>query len=502
MGATHGASDSPWRYVPLAMAGLAMAAAQWKDVYRPGTISAFLAQALAKRAHRRRKRRPVRVYMDGCFDMMHYGHFNALRQAKACGDVLVVGVVPDAEIRRCKGPPVLTEEERLAMVRGVKWVDEVIPGVPYDVGEDFLEELFVQHRIDVVVHGDDPCLMPDGRDAYEAAKKAGKFRTIKRTEGVSTTDIVGRMLMCHRAPSSTHNGDTHQQLREAFSLGRSSHSEPMVDAKQRQGTADGECSNSDASDTGSETEDSHLHERMMDEREESRRNSNPQQDPGRSDPTRDPSPQHHDEEQDQEIQELLHTSVSNFLPTSRRILQFSNARTAKPGDRVVYMDGAFDMFHPGHVDILREAKKLGDFLIVGIHPDELVSAHRGAHLPIMNVHERTLSVLACRHVDEVIISAPAEVTLDLIQTFHIQVVVHGTSAESNEHPHLDKDKRYRVPMEMGIFLELKSPRDMTTSGLIERILRNREQYLERNRRKTSAENEYYATGKHAFVEEK
>ena len=61
-----------------------------------------------------------------------------------------------------------------------------------------------------VVHGDDPCLTPDGRDVFETAKKAGRFRTIKRTEGaqccmlatstiafagVSTTEIVGRMLL-------------------------------------------------------------------------------------------------------------------------------------------------------------------------------------------------------------------------------------------------------------------------------------------------------------------
>ena len=58
-------------------------------------------------------RRPVRVYMDGCFDLMHYGHANALRQAKALGDELVVGIVGDEEIVANKGPPVLSMEERL-----------------------------------------------------------------------------------------------------------------------------------------------------------------------------------------------------------------------------------------------------------------------------------------------------------------------------------------------------------------------------------------------------
>ena len=52
--------------------------------------------------------------MDGCFDLMHYGHANALRQAKALGDELVVGVVSDEEIVANKGPPVLSMEERYA----------------------------------------------------------------------------------------------------------------------------------------------------------------------------------------------------------------------------------------------------------------------------------------------------------------------------------------------------------------------------------------------------
>lgn len=56
----------------------------------------------------------IRVYMDGCFDLMHYGHANALRQAKALGDELVVGVVSDEEIIKNKGPPVLSMEERYA----------------------------------------------------------------------------------------------------------------------------------------------------------------------------------------------------------------------------------------------------------------------------------------------------------------------------------------------------------------------------------------------------
>ena len=53
-------------------------------------------------------------------------------QARTVGDELVVGLVPDREIRRCKGPPVQNEEERKIMVEAVKWVGEVITGQLFD----------------------------------------------------------------------------------------------------------------------------------------------------------------------------------------------------------------------------------------------------------------------------------------------------------------------------------------------------------------------------------
>ena len=72
--------------------------------------------------------KPLRVYLDGCFDVMHYGHANALRQARMLGDQLVVGLISDDEIRAAKGPPVMNYAERKTLVGSVKWVDEVIDG--------------------------------------------------------------------------------------------------------------------------------------------------------------------------------------------------------------------------------------------------------------------------------------------------------------------------------------------------------------------------------------
>lgn len=59
-----------------------------------------------------KKRKIVRVWCDGCYDMVHFGHANQIRQAKAMGDYLVVGVHSDEEIKVNKGPPVFTQEER------------------------------------------------------------------------------------------------------------------------------------------------------------------------------------------------------------------------------------------------------------------------------------------------------------------------------------------------------------------------------------------------------
>ncbi|WZZ78671.1 hypothetical protein YC2023_099243 [Brassica napus] len=157
--------------------------------------------------------------MDGCFDMMHYGHCNALREARALGDELVVGVVSDEEIIANKGPPVTPLHERMIMVKSVKWVDEVIPDAPYEITEEFMKRLFDEYRIDYIIHGDDSCVLHDGTDAYALVKKAGRYKQIKRTEGVSSTDIVGRMLLCVRERS---NSQSHSSLQRQCSHGHNS----------------------------------------------------------------------------------------------------------------------------------------------------------------------------------------------------------------------------------------------------------------------------------------
>lgn len=68
------------------------------------------------------------------------------------------------------------------------------------------------------------------------------------------------------------------------------------------------------------------------------------------------------------------------------------------------------MFHAGHVAILKQAREYGDYLIAGVHSDEVVNDQRGLNMPIMNLNERVLSVLGCVYVNDVLIDAPLHIT--------------------------------------------------------------------------------------------
>lgn len=204
--------------------------------------------------------REIRIFMDGAFDMMHFGHMNAFRLGRSLGTHLVVGLNSDESIKECKGTPLMNDNERLTMVASCKFVDEVVPGVPYVMNQEYLEYIIEKYRIDYVIHGDDPCIV-DGKDVYATAKAAGKYKSIPRTEGVSTTDIVGRMLLMTK--------EHHYQ--NEISVGQQ----------------------------------------------------------------------------------------SKFLTTSRMLQLFSHdIQAPKPGSRIVYIDGAWDLFHPGHVCTLKAAQEV------------------------------------------------------------------------------------------------------------------------------------------------
>lgn len=95
----------------------------------------------------------------------------------------------------------------------------------------------------------------------------------------------------------------------------------------------------------------------------------------------------------------------------------------QPNDTIVYVQGSFDLLHYGHLKRLEEAKKLGTFLYVGLWDDDLTRHYKGSLYPLVSLQERVLMMLACKHVDDVIIGAPYVITKDLIKSLNIHKIV-------------------------------------------------------------------------------
>lgn len=181
-----------------------------------------------------------RSWLDGCFDFMHFGHANAILQAKITSnnvnfskykcskeedelkevDIncdfftpetlslfrktnpscplprkgIWIGLHSDQEIMQHKGSlPVMTLLERCFHVSFIRWVSKkgVVQNVPYvtelDVGVN-------DAYCEFVLHGDDLVCDANGKDCYYNVRKENRFLIVKRTEGVSTTEIIQRIL--------------------------------------------------------------------------------------------------------------------------------------------------------------------------------------------------------------------------------------------------------------------------------------------------------------------
>ncbi|KAK9133800.1 hypothetical protein Scep_013328 [Stephania cephalantha] len=105
---------------------------------------------------------------------------------------LLVGCCNDEITHMYKGKTVMTEAERYESLRHCRWVDEVIPDAPWVINQEFLDK----HKIDYVAHDSLPYADASGagKDVYEFVKSVGRFKETKRTEGISTSDIIMRML--------------------------------------------------------------------------------------------------------------------------------------------------------------------------------------------------------------------------------------------------------------------------------------------------------------------
>jgi rfaE bifunctional protein nucleotidyltransferase chain/domain len=92
-------------------------------------------------------------------------------------------------------------------------------------------------------------------------------------------------------------------------------------------------------------------------------------------------------------------------------------RLRSNGKRVVFTNGCFDLLHPGHVRYLREARSLGDSLVVALNSDRSVRMLKGEGRPILNEKERAEVIAALETVDYVVIfdeETPRELIADLL----------------------------------------------------------------------------------------
>jgi D-glycero-beta-D-manno-heptose 1-phosphate adenylyltransferase len=134
----------------------------------------------------------VVIWTNGCFDLLHPGHVASLCQARALGDLLVVGLNSDSSVRLNKGPlrPILTQDERAALLAALECVDHVIV---FD--EPTPEAALARLKPDIHCKGTEYA-PPHGRPVPERAVVegyGGRIEYLPLVPGVSTTDLLDRI---------------------------------------------------------------------------------------------------------------------------------------------------------------------------------------------------------------------------------------------------------------------------------------------------------------------
>lgn len=160
------------------------------------------AELLALRQHWRETGRKV-VFTNGCFDLLHLGHVRYLEEARALGDVLIVGLNSDASVKRLKGPlrPLVTAQERAGVMSALRPVDYV---TIFD--EDTASNLIAALQPEIYVKGGDYTV---GEGATKPLPEApivrgygGEIVLIPFLPGHSTTNLIQKIVELY--PRSEH----------------------------------------------------------------------------------------------------------------------------------------------------------------------------------------------------------------------------------------------------------------------------------------------------------
>lgn len=346
------------------------------------------------------------IFIDGVFDIMHSGHFNAIRQAKKLGNKLFIGVCEEQSVIRAKGPPLMNDEERFYLVQACKWADKVIDKIPYTPTIEILDSI----GADFAAHGDDEALDEHGNDVYKDFKLANRMKIFKRTDGVSTTDMIGRLLMI---------GINYkiENLKLSNNINDNIYNEKI--------------------------------------------NYNP--------------------------------LTSKFLCTGRRFREFCNSKLPTSSDKVIYIDGMFDILHVGIIEALEKAKSYGSFLYVGIYDDETCKKVYGDSFPVLSLNERTINLLALKFVDDVVIACPLIVNEHVVSGLNISNVVLDESCDFKVKDNNVEIDRYSYPKQQDMVKKIKCKYSLDNNLLIDRIMHQKEKYVVKYLKKAEKEKNYYKT---------
>jgi D-beta-D-heptose 7-phosphate kinase/D-beta-D-heptose 1-phosphate adenosyltransferase len=144
---------------------------------------------VAEIAAQARKNGKSVVFTNGCFDLLHRGHVHVLREARASGDLLIVGVNSDASVRSIKGSarPILPQTDRIELIAAMEMVDYV---VLFDEPDPYRVIAAIKPNV-LAKGGDWSAEKIVGADIVE--QDGGRVAVIPYLPGFSTTEIIERI---------------------------------------------------------------------------------------------------------------------------------------------------------------------------------------------------------------------------------------------------------------------------------------------------------------------
>lgn len=100
--------------------------------------------------------------------------------------------------------------------------------------------------------------------------------------------------------------------------------------------------------------------------------------------------------------------------------------------KIIFVNGCFDVLHPGHIQLFKYAKSLGDYLIVAIDSDKRVSEMKGPERPIFSQSDRSQTLEAIRYIDVVHIFDSKEDLENLLKSIAPDIMIVGSDWKGKE----------------------------------------------------------------------